>query len=272
MKLPGKKHAEHENHERWLVSYADFITLLFAFFVVMYASSTNNPAKMQLIEDSIKSQMNLDGSGGSPTFTFHKQDTKNLVKNPARAVQKAPIEDMAGAVGDPTLEAIKTEMQKNKQAQEYAEQRRLDKNLAILNEGLKSEIEERKIVIMTEGKDIIIYIDSKNTFDPGLPHIKPTFNETAERLATVLDSVTGRLRVSAYTEADRIPASAKVENHLELTTARASRFSNLLINNSKTLEERIGVESFGATRPINKSSSPYQSITNSRIEITVYQK
>jgi chemotaxis protein MotB len=46
---------EHENHERWLVSYADFITLLFAFFVVMYALSSINEGKYRVMSDSISS-------------------------------------------------------------------------------------------------------------------------------------------------------------------------------------------------------------------------
>ncbi len=49
-----KKHPEHENHERWLVSYADFITLLFAFFVVMFASSQADKGKAQQVSDSVK--------------------------------------------------------------------------------------------------------------------------------------------------------------------------------------------------------------------------
>src|ERR1700730_14522524 len=49
-----KPHAEHENHERWLVSYADFITLLFAFFVVMFATSQTDKAKAQQVSDSVK--------------------------------------------------------------------------------------------------------------------------------------------------------------------------------------------------------------------------
>src|SRR5271170_6698827 len=47
-------HAEHENHERWLISYADFITLLFAFFVVMFASSQTDKHKAQAVSDSVK--------------------------------------------------------------------------------------------------------------------------------------------------------------------------------------------------------------------------
>src|SRR6056297_2392003 len=48
-----KKQEEHENHERWLVSYADFITLLFAFFVVMYATSSVNEGKYRVLSDSL---------------------------------------------------------------------------------------------------------------------------------------------------------------------------------------------------------------------------
>ena len=52
-----KKHPEHENHERWLVSYADFITLLFAFFVVMFASSQTDKGKQQQMQESVKKAM-----------------------------------------------------------------------------------------------------------------------------------------------------------------------------------------------------------------------
>jgi chemotaxis protein MotB len=61
----GRRHKEeeHENHERWLVSYADFITLLFAFFVVMYALSTINENKYRVLSDSISSAFrNIPGS------------------------------------------------------------------------------------------------------------------------------------------------------------------------------------------------------------------
>lgn len=60
-----KKHGEEENHERWLVSYADFITLLFAFFVVMYATSTNNEEKQKKFEDSVRIELKLGVGGGA---------------------------------------------------------------------------------------------------------------------------------------------------------------------------------------------------------------
>ena len=63
-----KKHEEHENHERWLVSYADFITLLFAFFVVMYSISSVNEGKFRTVSDSIRAALNpVVSPSSSPT-------------------------------------------------------------------------------------------------------------------------------------------------------------------------------------------------------------
>lgn len=56
--MKKKKHEEHENHERWLVSYADFITLLFAFFVTMYSTSSVREGKFRAVSDSMESAFN----------------------------------------------------------------------------------------------------------------------------------------------------------------------------------------------------------------------
>jgi chemotaxis protein MotB len=61
-----KKHEEHENHERWLVSYADFITLLFAFFTVLYATAQTDQEKLEAVVDS----MNAAFNGGMPHAIF----------------------------------------------------------------------------------------------------------------------------------------------------------------------------------------------------------
>src|SRR5580700_8168594 len=62
--MPRPKHAEHENHERWLVSYADFITLLFAFFVVMFASSQTDKSRAKQISEAVEKAL-ADGKSVS---------------------------------------------------------------------------------------------------------------------------------------------------------------------------------------------------------------
>lgn len=270
MQLPGKKHKTHENHERWLVSYADFITLLFAFFVVLYATSTNNPSKQKALEESIRSEMNLDGTGGQPVFSPQNSLSKSLVKNPVKPNQKNPVDDEAGTIGDPTLEAIKSEMIKNKQAEEVAAQKTLSKNIDIISEGLKEELDNRKIILVTKEKDIVLYIDTKLAFEAGSARLNKDFNGIFEKIATTMDKVRGQVRISGHSDLDRVPAG--FNSYFELSSARAAQFGSALIKKSHSLEDRIAMESFGALRPINKSGSLYQNISNSRIEITVHQK
>src|SRR3981081_2215131 len=64
--MPRRKHPEHENHERWLVSYADFITLLFAFFVVMFASSQTDKARAKQISEAVEKALENGKTLGVP--------------------------------------------------------------------------------------------------------------------------------------------------------------------------------------------------------------
>ena len=64
--MPRPKHAEHENHERWLVSYADFITLLFAFFVVMFASSQTDKSKAKQVSEAVEKALKEGSSVSMP--------------------------------------------------------------------------------------------------------------------------------------------------------------------------------------------------------------
>lgn len=83
-----RRHEEHENHERWLVSYADFITLLFAFFVVLYATSNSDTEKQKSFEESVRASLKLaivgmgSGGGGSGMATDPKGSMLPQLINP----------------------------------------------------------------------------------------------------------------------------------------------------------------------------------------------
>jgi chemotaxis protein MotB len=80
--MSKKKHEEHENHERWLVSYADFITLLFAFFVVMYSVSAVNVGKFRTVSESIKAALNPVVSSPSSSLAFNIGQSRPALKAP----------------------------------------------------------------------------------------------------------------------------------------------------------------------------------------------
>ena len=89
--MAKKKHEEHENHERWLVSYADFITLLFAFFVVMYSVSSVNEGKYRTVSDSIKAALNPVNSTPSSRLPFAVGDAKPKMINPDMSSANEPV-------------------------------------------------------------------------------------------------------------------------------------------------------------------------------------
>ena len=95
-----EKHSEHVNHERWLISYADFITLMFAFFVVMFASSQTDKARAQQVSDSVSKalkegrvgQLMASILGGTPG---KKGKGNAMIKGPGGVQTKPTSEEKA---------------------------------------------------------------------------------------------------------------------------------------------------------------------------------
>ena len=105
-----KKHPTHENHERWLVSYADFITLLFAFFVVMFASSQADKSKAKQVSESVREALETGKFGGAVAGLLGRTRNARTVKPPPKRTEwhtGGPLEgDLAGA-----LAALKLQLQ-----------------------------------------------------------------------------------------------------------------------------------------------------------------
>src|SRR5436309_3005727 len=102
-----KKHAPHENHERWLVSYADFITLLFAFFVVMFASSQADKSKARQVSEAVREALEEGKFGGAVAGLLGR--TVNVKKPPPKSQATPPTVtqgagDLAGSLAALTRE------------------------------------------------------------------------------------------------------------------------------------------------------------------------
>src|SRR5437899_12254530 len=113
-----KKHPEHVNHERWLVSYADFITLLFAFFVVMFAASNSDQKKAGQVAQAVQVAFKemavfapsgkvvpLYDNGGLPT------DTKSVIGNDHAGFDAAQLVNSAKAGESSTIREVKAQLE-----------------------------------------------------------------------------------------------------------------------------------------------------------------
>src|ERR1035441_4111339 len=131
-----KRASEPENHDRWLVSYADFITLLFAFFVVMFASTQSNKLKAKEVSESVREALEHGQfSAAISTVLGRGKHENSRPPNPARV---APSETLAPRPAPPQQPAD------------------LAKSLDRLQNGLGAELKAGKIGLKLEGRGLII--------------------------------------------------------------------------------------------------------------------
>src|SRR5216683_2840358 len=157
------KQAEHENHERWLISYADFITLLFAFFVVMFAASQTDKGKAQQVSDSVKRA--LEGEKMSTMIAAVLGGSLDNVGK-GNAMMRGPGGAHKAAV-------------ENKDAK-IAE---LLPSLKVLSEDLKKEIEAGRLQINMEARGLVVSFQQATLFPSGEDVISAEAYESLEKIA-----------------------------------------------------------------------------------------
>lgn len=250
-----KKHEEHENHERWLVSYADFITLLFAFFVVMYSVSSVNEGKYRVLSDSMlasfrsptKSLMPIQVGSVSKVPSSHAVELPPMVVN--RVIERKPKPPQpAGAVGQTPQAAL------HKMANDLARafEPLIAQDLVTVREGqLWVEVEIRAAVLFASGSAAI------------MPQALPVVDQVVHILGAVPNSV----RVEGYT--DNVPINTgQYRSNWDLSAARAgSMVHHLLAEGLDPL--RLSLAGYGEYRPIDDNTTEAGRNRNRRVVLVV---
>lgn len=243
-----KKPEEHENLERWLVSYADFMTLLFATFVVLYALSQINVNEFKKVEESLKKafsiQSILDGGSGVMSSGNSVMDT---------SAANSVIDNLLMEYISPRYEQESYEKIK-KEVEDLAKSGEMD--------GVSATIDERGLVITITDKNILFASASAD------------LNANAKKL---LDKI-GKLiiekfamhsiRVEGHT--DSLPISGgKYPSNWELSSARASSIVRYLIDRFHILPDLMSAVGYADTRPVDTAKTPEALAKNRRVEIVV---
>ena len=240
-----KKKEAPENHERWLISYADFITLLFAFFVVMFASSQTDKAKAQQMSDSIKGALKQDKIssaiaeilGGAPGL-----------KEKGNAQMKGP----GGKV--------KAETATRKEGLEHS--------LLILQIQLKPEIDSGMLKVSMETRGLVISLRQAAFFPPGQDAIDDGRFPTLQKLAEVILAVPNKVRLEGHTDAVPIH-NARYRSNWELSSARGVTMLELLVARYRVPEQRLSVGGFAETIPIASNETAEGRAQNRRVDIVI---
>lgn len=240
---PKKKsqHEEHENHERWLVSYADFITLLFAFFVVMYATSTNNQDKQKEFEKSVRVNLKLSGGPGSGSGS-----NQGELGGDSAAEVIIPLEGFPprGGPGE-THDYLNRFVEKK------------------LDSTDKEKIQEMR----HDAIGVRIALASAQFFNTGGTKIKVSALQALDKIAEVLKETDRKIVIEGHTDNTTVNPGAPYESNWELASLRATSIVRYLVKYHQIDPKRISATSYADTRPLQSNDTEEGRARNRRIEI-----
>jgi chemotaxis protein MotB len=249
--MPRKHAPEHENHERWLVSYADFITLLFAFFVVMFASSQTDKARAKQVSEAVEKALDHGTSMSVPTEVAKVLGGTVDDKGQGNAMMKGPG-GAQHAVKDAPPESVIELMP----------------SLERLNKELATEIREGKLEVRMEPRGLVISLRQSAFFSSGTDALDqsnlPIIGKLAELIATLPNSI----QLEGHT--DSIPIhNSRFKSNWELSCARAIAVLDTFCDTFALSRARFSVVGRADTVPIDSNESPEGRARNRRVDVVI---
>ncbi len=246
-----------ENHDRWLVSYADFITLLFAFFVVMYSLSSANDGSYRVLSESIVSAFN------KPRQTLDPIQMGELVRSPL-AMQETPDTVSMPPVTIP-LRADTAEQEPAADAADNAAA--LDTLSGALSEQVPDALAAKGVNVKRDRFWIEVEINSTLLFPSGSGVLLASAVPILSDLAETLTPVPNRIRVEGYT--DNVPIrNALFPSNWELSAARASSVVRLF-ESSGIDPVRLSAVAFGEQNPVASNDDEAGRAKNRRVVLVI---
>jgi chemotaxis protein MotB len=239
-----KRPQTHENHERWLVSYADFITLLFAFFVVMFASSQGSSAKQ--VSQAVRSALE-EGKFSAAISTA-------LGRGKHEANKKA-------VVADPNVTLANPPPASSPKAD-------LAKSLTKLQTSLAEELKSGKVLVRLDDRGLTISLREAAFFASGDSAVQPSSLATLGKIAGVVADLPNSIRLEGHTDARPIHNS-RFRSNWDLSTARAIAMLELLQSNFHIPADRMAVAGYAENSPADTNDTEEGRAHNRRVDMVV---
>lgn len=237
---------EHENHERWLVSYADFITLLFAFFVVMYAISSINEGKYRILSDSISSAFRSIPGSSSGAIPQVNPNAPVPVAIPFKRPQ--PVNLKAEAARLQTKEILRSKAKE-------------------ITEALAPLVQQGQVRVTEGALGITVEINASVLFDSGEARLQPQAVRALTAVGRILATTDFPITVEGHT--DNAPINTPLyPSNWELSGARAASVVRLFIDNGVD-PRRLTATGYAEQRPVADNATPEGRQRNRRVAINM---
>jgi len=230
-----RQHEEHANHEAWAIPYGDLVTLLLAFFVVMYSISTVNEGKYRVVSDSLNAAFRGSPQGPQPV----------QVGMPAATTIAAPVVQLDGDVRSMALRQMAREA-----------------------EEAMSPLIAQGLVDVQQGDGFVeIAIRSDILFSSGSAQLADAAQPVIQQLAGVLKDFPNSIQVKGHT--DNIPINGGTyRSNWELSAARAASVVHIMVDGGID-PRRLTVVGFGEFRPVLPNATPDGRNANRRVVLTI---
>lgn len=238
-----KEESEHAGHERWLVSYADFITLLFAFFVVMYAISTLNEGKYRVLSDALMQAFRHDTVVTAQSAGMAPINRTTPAPPQVRPIIRAP---------DPL--------------RKQQEQKLLDLADRI-TDVLKPLVQSGQVRLTQLPRGLAVEINASVLFAPGQAALQPASIAGLQAVARVIGGMDNPVQVEGHTDSMPI-ASAVYPSNWELSAARAGSVVRLFVAAGMP-PQRLTAVGYADNRPVEDNDTTEHRARNRRVTLLI---
>ncbi len=247
----------HPSHERWIVSYADFVTLLFAFFVVMFATANADKGKARAVGESVRAALQegrisnvgdairqaLSPNGNSPA---HKRDAT-----------KKPNGGEEQNREDPSVE--------EQSARAYLELQPLMNNL---KKQLQAEVQKGDVEVHMEPRGLAISFKQAALFASGEDRLKASAFGAIGKVGGAIRELPNQVRLEGNT--DNVPIhNERFRSNWDLSAARSIALLNLLVDRFHVPPERLGVAGYADVAPVASNATEEGRARNRRVDVVI---
>jgi chemotaxis protein MotB len=277
--MPRRKHhEEHANHEAWAIPYGDLVTLLLAFFVVMYAVSSVNEGKYRVMADALNAAF-----GGKPQSISPIQLGEHQLRG--SAFDRPSISTPASKASGPSA-AMPVNMRLVRQVMDvptfgqryrkppppgHGDTGKEGDQLQSLGKRVQdalSELVKRKLVIVRRSHSYLeVEIQSDVLFDSGVAVPRPVARSAIQTLAQVLRDEPNAMRVEGYTD-DRPIHTLQFNSNWELSAARAASVVHVMIDGG-VAPSRLEVVGYGEQQPVADNRTERGRNANRRVQLVI---
>jgi chemotaxis protein MotB len=278
--MARKKKEEHEkepNHERWLVSYADFITLLFAVFVTLYAMSFTDKQKVEKVIASINASF---GIGKSVTLDIIDSNSFSPVPGLIDISKKEVVPPRTFQGDEDRKKKLKREQEEAKKAQEQeaakkaagektrAGEQEFKKIEEKIRQYLKDKGAENQVKTTIDSRGLVISLKDTEFFESGQATVRRAATPLLNDIVSAINKYTNSIRVEGHTDSNPIQTAAFPSNW-ELSTARATNIVQYLISSRGFSPDKLSAIGYGEFRPIADNKTAEGRQKNRRVDIVL---